>query len=83
MKRKNIAALSAVAIALLCTANVEAGSVRPQDDSDHDYAPTGKGWGESETMKKGALKGSAGTTTKRLVSFLPVVINVAVGLSLH
>lgn len=64
MRIKSIAALSAVAISLLFAANAGASAVRPQDNADQDYVPTGKGWGEPAIQKKGAQNGAARVRTK-------------------
>ena len=64
MRIKSIVTLSAVAISLLFAANAGASAVRPQDDADQDYVPTGKGWGEPAVQKKGAQNGAARVRTK-------------------
>jgi hypothetical protein len=64
MRKIAIAALSTVAVSLLLAANVEGGVVRPQNDADQDFVPTGKGWGAPDIGKKGAQKGGARVRVK-------------------
>lgn len=60
MRTKSIAILSTIAISLLFFTNAGAGVIRPQNNTDKDYVPSGKGWGVPDLSNKGGQKGSKG-----------------------
>jgi len=61
MKIRSIVISTTIAFSLLfAVASVEAGVIRPQNNTDRDYVPTGKGWGVPDLMDKGKQKGGKG-----------------------